>query len=244
MVSPRYHSMTILTMIWQGPRGYTLAHAAAVAKAVARHITLPYRFVVLTDQPHPVAGIEVVPLPEIATTLAKAAARVPGEYPKNWAKLWLFSPEAQLLAPRVLYLDADSLVRGDLAPLWTYQPEAPFVGMQYGPGKLSTAMFRLDTGAVPEVWDNFVALLDGLSDITSLRQTDQEFLRTQHLSARYPCWPRDLGLFILKELESPGQYAATLPPGVRVIHPSGKTKPWHPRFLERYPWVREVYPWP
>lgn len=230
--------ITLVLMIWRGARGYTLAHAAAVLQAVGRQATFAYRPVILSDQvaparfPYPVRAF-----PAGLQALTAADVTMEHDYPKNWAKLWLFSADAQQLGPRICYLDADTLVRGDLAPLVAYAAEAPFVGMRYRAAhKLCTAMFCLQTGALPDIWTSFLA-------DTDRTRTDQGWLRKHQLSLRYPCWDNDeMGIYMLQDIDRPGR-GARLPADARIVHPTGKTKPWHPRFLQRHPWAQEYYPW-
>lgn len=235
--------VTIVLMIWQGPRGYTLRHAAVVAAAIARHATFAYRLIVLTDQAPHHPTLEVWPLPAHIGILADAVQAPTRAYPLNWPKLWLFSAEAQALGDTLLYVDADSIVVGDLAPLVTYAPDAPFVGMHYGTGKFCGALFRLQTGrhgAVWEHWRQWHAHWAGPADETAL-VTDQTWMRRAGLG-RTVRWPPEMGLYLLKDLDR-RERRAPLPADARVIQPTGKTKPWHPRFAQQYPWVKEHYPW-
>ena len=234
--------MTLVSMLWPGPRGYTLAHAEAVAAAVARHATFPYRFVVLTDEPPGAEStVEVQPFPAAAQPLTVVHPLSASVYPTCLAKLWLFSAEAVALGPTILYLDADSLICGDLAPLVAYQPQAPFVWMA-NHGKLVSAMFRLATGTLTDVWTRFVA--EGAPRVAAGSFfTDQTWLRRMGLATRNPCWPSEqLGLYVLKDLDGAGPISA-LPADARVVQPTGKTKPWEARFLQRYPWAQEHYLW-
>ena len=235
--------ITIVTMIWHGTRGYTLAHAEAVATAVARHATFAYRFVAVTDaMPSSTTTIDVLPLPCLAQRLATRQYAASTAYPANLPKLWLFSEEARQLGPRLLYLDADSLVIDDLAPLLIYHADAPFVGMRLR-GKLSSGMYCLQTGVLARVWNLFLRWGDEMMMAGDCSPSDQGWLRCMGLQELCPSWPnRDFGIYLLEELDGDGPISL-LPADARIVHPTGKTKPWHPRFLERYPWAKEHYPW-
>lgn len=230
--------MTLIVMVWQGARGYTLAHASAVLQAAGRHATFPYEALVISDQGAP-RGYPwpVVPLPADVRALTTADVTMEHEYPKNWAKLWLFSDEARDLGERICYLDADTLIIKDIGPLLDYEPTSPFVGMRYREAhKLCTAMFCLQTGALTEVWTSF------LTD-TDRSRTDQGWLRHHNLSLRYPCWDNEeLGIYMLKDIDTPRQ-GSRLPADARIVHPTGKTKPGHQRFFDRHPWAKEHYRW-
>jgi hypothetical protein len=103
--------------------------------------------------------------------------------------------------------------------------------------KLCTAMFCLQTGALTDIWEHWVAQPDPT-------QTDQGWLRHHQLSLRYPCWDNAaLGIYMLKDLERPGK-PSNLPDDARIVHPTGKLKPWEKRFAERHPWAAKHYVWP
>jgi hypothetical protein len=75
---------------------------------VARHTDRPFRTVCLTDQPEALPkGVEPVVIPNR------------GDVRGWWAKMNLFDPEMPF-DERVLYLDLDVLVLGDLAPIIDY----------------------------------------------------------------------------------------------------------------------------
>lgn len=95
---------------------YTAEYVVRLQRMVAQHLPRPHRFVVLTDQPLVVRSAEtlIVPTPE------------PGVF-AWWAKLHLFSRAFDVLAgdgARVLYLDLDVVITGDLGPLLDFP--APF----------------------------------------------------------------------------------------------------------------------
>lgn len=198
-----------------------------MATAVARHATFPYRFLVVSDQASDRSlPFEVLPLPACAATLPVFGEE--GGYPSSLPKLWLFSQEARCLAPRVLYLDADSIMTGDLAPLVAYEPAAPFVGMHLpAPGNLHGAMFRLDTGVLAAIWDAFELVTQTLGFARAYVRSDSQWMRQLGL-AWAPAWPsRSMGIYLLKDLDGE-EVPVPLPPDARIVHPTGKTKPWHP----------------
>lgn len=77
---------------------YDATWVARLRDGVARHLSAPHRFVAISDVP--------VPCERIALT---------EDWPGWWSKIALFRPG--LLTGPTLYLDLDSIVTGDLAPL-------------------------------------------------------------------------------------------------------------------------------
>jgi hypothetical protein len=82
---------------------YRPEHVFALAAGVRRHLSLPYRFVVLSDLGDAVSrpGIEVVPIPEM--------------WPGWWSKISLFRPG--LFDGPVFYADLDTIIVGELDSL-------------------------------------------------------------------------------------------------------------------------------
>lgn len=82
---------------------YGPEYVERLAAGVARHLDRSYRFVCLTDQADRIAGVENY---DIAPTGLKGW----------WGKMALFEFGARM-GERVVYLDLDTVVVGDLAPL-------------------------------------------------------------------------------------------------------------------------------
>jgi hypothetical protein len=122
---------TIICMKWGTL--YPAEYVNVLHAAVRRHLLGPFRFVCLTDDGQGLApGIEALPIPDIglAPQHWKAGA---------WPKVALFCNPLHDLRGMALFLDLDTVVVGDLAPLfdlpgdivtldsapWRYAPDAP-----------------------------------------------------------------------------------------------------------------------
>lgn len=95
--------LTVACVLWVGDferRRYSPAWVTRLRDMVAAHLPVPHRFVCLSNVSVP--GVETLPL---ATG-----------WPGWWAKLEIFNP-AHDLGDRVLYLDLDVFVTGDLTPI-------------------------------------------------------------------------------------------------------------------------------
>lgn len=91
-----------------GERAYTVAYVERLRNMVARHLSIPHRFVCMTDTPNRLpAGIEGIPIKRFRTL-------VPW-----WLKLKLFN-DAMGWRGRLLYLDLDVLVVGSLDEIATF----------------------------------------------------------------------------------------------------------------------------
>lgn len=97
MVAPH---LTVASVLWVGEfrrRNYNSDWVRRLRNMVERRLDVPHRFVCLTNIE--IADIETIPLKQ--------------DWPGWWSKIELFDPDNDL-GERVLYLDLDMLVTGDL----------------------------------------------------------------------------------------------------------------------------------
>lgn len=86
---------------------YDAEWVAKLQRGVARHLTLPHRFVCLTDM-----------VPEVEAIGIEAIA-IPESWPGWWSKLCLWHPDVGLTG-RTLYFDLDTVVVGSLDAIAAY----------------------------------------------------------------------------------------------------------------------------
>jgi len=124
---------------WWGDK-YGPEYVARLSAGLARHMTEPYRFFVEQPQHGPDAG-----LLEVAGC---------------FVRLRMFDPswqEVMGVKDRLVCIDLDSIVTGDLAPL--FDRHEPFVILQganaANPCPYNGSLMMLRAGAHPEVWSEF-----------------------------------------------------------------------------------------
>lgn len=106
-----------------------------LASAVSRHLTVPYRFVCLTDKPQRIKGVECIPLKH--------------NWPGFWSKIELYRPG--LFSGAVLYLDLDTVVCGSLdAIVATPEPVVAAWDLNHGWVNSSLLLWRVDLSCVYE----------------------------------------------------------------------------------------------
>jgi hypothetical protein len=231
---------TFVAFLWnEGYREYLPEHANALARQVARHCPEPHRFVCITDETGDFSkGVEVMRLPESARAIAELRSPEGAAFPACYRRLWLFSADAKALGERVVLLDVDCLVVGNLAPLLTHKGD--FVG--YRPSKCwgkeeriagGTWMHR--TGTMTWVWENFVA--DPAGCIARAREagwrgSDQAYL-SHVLHGKYALWPQHIGIYQAQDGTARWQRP---PENARIAHFNGPTKPWSLPI----PWIQEA----
>jgi hypothetical protein len=102
--------LTVACVYVRGPYPYTADYVVRLERMVRRYLKRRFWFVCLTDRPEELPTIDTIPIQSLA-------AVVPANGAGYWAKVRLFDPTVGLTHGRVLYLDLDTLVVSDLAPI-------------------------------------------------------------------------------------------------------------------------------
>lgn len=228
--------VTIVTWKWHDPRYprpllplyYNIMYAM-----LARNITLPeWRLVVMTDSVAGLDGrIETMPLPK-----SKAVpARNPygDKFPTCYQRLWLFSDEAKVLGDRVINIDVDAIIVGNIDHMLTRTES--FVGWtdpEFKWKKVAGGLYSLQTGAHTEVWNQF------------------DPIKSPKVSKEAGMFGSDQGWMSYKLYPPPGEftrrdgayYAKWLPhkqlnDEARIIQTPGDMKPWDKQAIRAYPWI-------
>lgn len=207
---------------------YTSEYVNRLYRAVERNLTVPHRFVCLTDDPVGISrGVEIVRVDDT-------------RFSGWWHKLILFKPPSSI-AGRILYFDLDTLITGCIDDFANYGGDfaviRPFVRKSgYASGVMSIA-----PGFGSQVWSLFAANparairsctppagtelqfycgFDSSINVFSLG--DQRWIETNIPRADY--WqdlcPGQLVSFRLHCLS-----AGTIPPAARIVAFHGNPKP-------------------
>lgn len=241
-------TVTIVTWVWDGGRDYAPEHARVLAASLARHMSVPYRLVVIADDPRGNWGAcEVIETPPAARALGKLESPEGKRFPSSYRRLWMFSREAAELGPRLLLTDLDIVVTGDWAPLLEHP--ADFVGWRPGQvwgnqeTRVAGGMYLLTAGAVANVWDRF----EGAPSILEARKagfrgSDQAWI-SYCLAGTAPVWPKGCGIYSIRDMtrDNRAKQTQSPPADARVVHFNGRGKPWHRTTLAQHPWVGKYW---
>lgn len=115
---------------------YTPEWVAKLSRGVDRHLSLPHRFVCLTDMCFTIEGVQAIPLPE--------------PWSGWWSKICLFHPDIGLTG-LTLYFDLDTLIVGSLDRIAAHPHGFTMAHEYYRPVRFcSTAMAW--SGDHSEIW--------------------------------------------------------------------------------------------
>lgn len=193
---------------------YTPEHVMALRIAVEAHLPTPHRFVCISDG---VAGFA-----DFLThgTGGRVQSRRP-MWPGWWSKLELFRPGT--FEGRVLYLDLDTVIVGDLSDLAGYAGDFAMLNDFLRPERPASGVmaWEAECDAAQAVWGAFAR--DPEQHIAEFRGGgDQEFIasvifgREDRLQTLYP------GQIVSYKVHCAGG----VPDGARVVCAHGRPKPW------------------
>ena len=220
-----------MTWLWRGNREYRPRHVNVLAAMLRRHLTIPHRFVCITDETEGFSSdVEVMPTPGAARALGELSTPEGAGFPSCYRRLWMFSDEARALGDRVLLLDVDLVLIGNIDHLIT---DDSFIGWQpkmtwgHGP-RIAGGMYLMKTGAHVDVFDDF----QGQRSIShaaraGFRGSDQAWISYKMLD-RAKFWPAESGIYSIRDLRF------HLPADARLVQFNGTVKPWNSHAL----WVR------
>jgi len=232
--------LTVACWKWRPSRGYRSEFGPqtvnVLRRMVARGYPAPHRFVCLTDDPR---GLD----PDIeALPLWTDFANVPNPWgPRNpscYRRLKLFAPDiATVLGERVVSMDLDCVVTGDLRPLWDRPEDFIIWGDTNRRTLYNGSMFLLRAGTRPQVWERFDPKTSpGRAKAAGQFGSDQGWIGYV-LGKGETRWTQRDGVYSFRnDLKGNGR----LPADARIVFFHGHGDPWQPA-LQRIPWIRRCY---
>lgn len=233
---------TVVTFKWKPKTKYrsvfTSQHVNTLAKMVRRYYPALERFVCLTDDPKGLDPRLVEPLP-LWNDYADVVSPHGAHQPSCYRRLKLFQPGIEsLLGPRFVALDLDTVVVGDLTPLFE-RPE-PFVcwGETDPRSWYNCSMFMLTAGARARVWDEFDPKKSpAQSKAAGNFGSDQGWI-SHILGPGEATWTTKDGVYSFRVHITKNNHE--LPANARIVMFHGRMDPWSEP-LSRYRWIRTHY---
>lgn len=230
-------TLSVVTFLWQGDgaRTYEPEHVNQFAAMVKKHLPLPHKCICVVDEPTEGFSDDVtqVVLPESAQWTRDLKAPKSPRLPSSYRRLWCFSKEArQSLGDRILQLDMDCLITGDMTPLFDFPDD--FVGWRprsesrtsvkshSGVKRIAGGTWLLRTGTHTFVWDDFTPERIEEARRAGWRGSDQAWL-SYRLAATCKVFPQRVGIYHTQDGARQWQ---RVPKDAIIIHFNGKIKPW------------------
>lgn len=227
-------SLTVVVWKWIGWRGnmYTHDHVHAMQAMLKKHLTIPHRFVCVTDD---TKGLrcETMPLwdyPNINTGTGR---------PNSYRRLRLFAPEARyMFGERVLSIDLDSVVLGNIDSLIT---EDNFKIMSGKAAPYNGSMFLHKTGTKLHLWETFNRhspdVVRRHERITQVRHYGSDQAWMSYAEPGAPTWGEADGVYHFTLLMA----GKDVPTDCRLLFFAGSNKPWSERARQLAPTAHAAY---
>jgi hypothetical protein len=226
--------ITVVTYLWSPDPGskydsYRSDDVRRLQRMVSDHLSVAHEFVVVTDRPEEFSGdASIRALPIDWTT------HVPGT-----CFVRLFTPQASVvLGKRVLQLDLDTLIVGDLAPiversedlvLWRNPRKWALTYPEVGYGKalswFNASVILHTPGTMGVIWQNFHS--------TREYAKDDQWLISDYAGKDCPYWDQSHGVYRLAPVARPYLgVSGDLPENARIVNFPGTAAK---RFLNEDP---------
>jgi hypothetical protein len=204
-----------------------------------RNYSKPHRLTCITDDP---AGIDprvrIIPL---WTDHANLRNPNGSHNPSCYRRLKLFSAEAaEIIGPRFAVMDLDTVIVGDMAPIFD-RPEDFVIWGGVGPSHspktwYNGSLWMLTAGSRTKVWEQFDPKTSPrTSRAAGCFGSDQGWI-AHCLGPNEAMFSQDDGVYSYR-IHLAGK---PLPQNARLVNFHGKIDPWHP-IARRQDWIREHY---
>jgi len=138
---------------------FSQSHVIRLEHMVRRHSTVPYKFIVLSNDPTLPSYLNVVPLMH--------------RWPSWWCKIELFAPSNFNRFSRIIYFDLDTIILGNIDPLLS-SSENILVIRDFYTQQMSTGVLAWNRGALDVLHTEF---LGREMEVTLTHVGDQDWLR-------------------------------------------------------------------
>lgn len=231
-------TLAVITFKWQQVGYHSEFNADQVnrlARMVRRHYPHDHRFICVTDDPHGIAeDVECVPLWNDYANLKNPSVN---GGPSCYRRLKIFSRDAgEVFGDRIVSLDLDTVIVGDLTPLWDIDADFKIWGDTSPRTWYNGSMFYVRAGARACLWDEFDPVQSPiLAKRAGKLGSDQAWI-SYRLGPGEQRWSQDDGVYSWRVHLAPN--GGALPNNAVVVNFHGKDKPWTPRVYDRHEWIR------
>lgn len=234
--------LTFLTFKWKGPAAYRSKfeghHVDTLRRMVRRNYALPHRFVCVTDDPAGITepDIELFELWGDFGTVQNPSGR---QNPSCYRRLRVFARNAgEWLGPRFVCLDLDTVITGDLTPLFAGGEDFKIWRSHTSGNPYNGSLWMLKAGSRPRVWEDFDQDTSPMATKRALLFGSDQAWIAYCLGDQEATWDARDGVLSYRNDIAPR--GGRLPSAARVVFFHGRVDPWSPE-AQRLPWVREHY---
>ncbi|RTK92238.1 MAG: hypothetical protein EKK61_05550 [Rickettsiales bacterium] len=209
--------VNVICMKW-GTK-YTATDVNILHSMVKRHLTIPHRFICLTDDISNInSEIDCFDLPQIDVPIEKDVS--------PWRKLGMFSDKIGDLSGKALFLDLDIVIMDNIDCFFTYSDKFTIIEnwTQKGQGIGNSSVYCFTIGAHSDVIDYYK---NNIEEVTNAFSNEQIYLSKKIKDIEF--WPDSwcksfkrhcLPPYIIRYFQAPYQ-----PQDVKIVVFHGNPKP-------------------
>lgn len=219
---------TIACWLWGGGTtkhapAYGPQHVARLRDQLARHCTFDYELVCISDKPISLDGVRYYPLWEERKEMGGC-----------YRRLKTFHHSAKDIGERILSIDLDCQILGDLKPLVKRDEPAVFWKSFTSRTVINGSMWLCTPGAHNQLWEDLPPNARKITEDRRLSGSDQAWIAFT-LGQRVPVWTNRDGVLALKrdcrkKIKRP-------PPHGLVCFSPGVPKFWDGMCKHWWPWA-------
>lgn len=211
---------------------------------VSRNLTLPFRFVCLTDNPEGISPqIEVKDIPKVG--FEDFDRRLPWTFAHGWLKVTSFAKPLYDLSGPTLFIDLDVVIVDNIDCF--FEPDGEFrVIKEWDKSDETgnTSVYRFTIGAHPDLIENLKTNKDAV--LRKVRNEQEYVTGTLAEQGKLKYWPAEWCVSFKRHCMPRGIMGwfkpAAIPPGAKIIAFHGKPNPDDVIAGRSGKWYRRVLP--
>lgn len=232
--------LSVVCWLWKksGYRStFGARHVNTLRAMVARHYPHPHRFLCVTDHPQGInESVEIVPA---WNDFANVESPHGAHQPSCYRRLRAFHPDiASTFGERFVMLDLDTVIVGDVSPLWDVPEDFRIWGETDPRSLYNGSMMLITAGARPQIWTDFDPVKSpAMTKAAGNFGSDQGWI-SYRLGPGEKIWTTADGVYSYRVHLR--EHPTKLPENARIVMFHGGTDPWSPMAMD-WPWVRSNY---
>ena len=231
----------VVTFKWKPHAGYRSVFGAETVNTTKRMVDRwypdPHLVWCITDDPSGIdADVSILPLWDDYATIPSPHG---GKNPSCYRRLKLYAPEmASLIGERMVSLDLDAVITGDLRPLWNRPEDIVFWGDTHPRTYYNGSMTLMTAGCRPQVWQRFDPRESPHKAKAAGQWGSDQGWISYCLGPKEAKWGKADGVYSYRNHISKDN--GRLPDNARIVLFHGSTDPWSPR-VSHLDWIKRHY---
>lgn len=232
--------LTVVTWLWKSTgwrKGYNAGHVNALQNMIKANLTIPHRFVCVTDMPKGINCQTIVLWDD------PKVPGIPAHKPNCYKRLLAFSQEIeQVFGKRFISFDLDVVIRGNIDDI--IGREGDFRILKGAASPYNGSMWMMDTGARKEIWEEFDPLMSPEQARKAKMPSGKHYYGSDQAWISYrlkdeKTWSEKDGVY--QYWNGLHKTAPKLPSNAKIIFFNGAINPWDNQIKRKCPELFSIY---